>query len=84
MNKMDFELNFSTFKLAIILSVALMVMKIAGWIDISIWIILLPIFIAIGIWFFIVFLIGLFTLFILVKTITEPDESSEIEEKNES
>jgi len=65
--EIDLKFDFSTFKLAVVISAILTFMKIAGWIDISIWIILLPIFIAIGVWFILIFLIGLVTILILVR-----------------
>ena len=65
--EIDLKFDFSTFKLAVVISAILMFMKIAGWIDISIWIILLPVFIAIGVWFILIFLIGLVTILILVR-----------------
>lgn len=65
--EIDLKFDFSTFKLAVVISAILTFMKIAGWINISIWIILLPIFIAIGVWFILIFLIGLVTILILVR-----------------
>lgn len=65
--EIDLKFDFSTFKLAVVISAILTFMKIAGWIDISIWIILLPVFIAIGVWFILIFLIGLVTILILVR-----------------
>lgn len=65
--EIDLKFDFSTFKLAVVISAILTFMKIAGWINISIWIILLPIFIAIGVWFILIFLIGLITILILVR-----------------
>lgn len=83
MSEIEAKLDFSTFKLAVVISAILTFMKIAGWIDISIWIILLPIFICIGVWFFIVFLIGLCVLYMFVKHITEKADESE-ESQNET
>ena len=71
--------DFSTFKLAVVISVILIFMKIFGWIDISIWIVFLPIFVVVGIWFFIVFLIGLATLYFMAKKLTEDTGESENE-----
>lgn len=65
--EIDLKFDFSTFKLAVVISAILTFMKIAGWIDISIWIILLPVFIAIGVWFILIFLIGLVTILIFVR-----------------
>lgn len=65
--EIDLKFDFSTFKLAVVISAILTFMKIAGWINISIWIILLPIFIAIGVWFILIFLIGLVTILIFVR-----------------
>jgi len=73
------EFNFSSFKLAVLLSLIMTLMKIIGWINISIWIILLPIFIVIGVWFFIVFLIGLITIILVANQLNNDTGESEIE-----
>ena len=73
------EFNFSSFKLAVLLSLIMTFMKIMGWINISIWIILLPIFIVIGVWFFIVFLIGLITIILVANQLNNDTGESEIE-----
>lgn len=73
------EFNFSSFKLAVLLSLIMTLMKIMGWINISIWIILLPIFIVIGVWFFIVFLIGLITIILVANQLNNDTGESEIE-----
>ena len=73
------EFNFSSFKLAVLLSLIMTLMKIIGWINISIWIILLPIFIVVGVWFFIVFLIGLITIILVANQLNNDTGESEIE-----
>ena len=73
------EFNFSSFKLAVLLSLIMTLMKIMGWINISIWIILLPIFIVICVWFFIVFLIGLITIILVANQLNNDTGESEIE-----
>ena len=73
------EFNFSSFKLAVLLSLIMTLMKIMGLINISIWIILLPIFIVIGVWFFIVFLIGLITIILVANQLNNDTGESEIE-----
>ena len=83
MNEVDLNFNFSTFKLAVVISAILLVMKLAGWADISMWIILLPLIICVGLWFLMVFLIGLFTLYLFIKQVgNEQDESESTENKS--
>lgn len=71
--------DFSTFKLAVVITVALVFMKIMGWIDVSTWVVFLPIFIVLGIGFFIVFLIGLVTIYLVSQKMDEDTEESENE-----
>lgn len=73
------ELDSNALKWAIVVSFLLTVMKILGWINIGIWLILLPIFIVIGIWFIIIFLIGLITVYMVAEEMSKDTGESEKE-----
>ncbi len=83
MSNSNFEVDFSFFKLGFWSTIILGIAQLAGWIDINIWLIFLPLIIAIGGYFFIIFLIGLITLYFVDKELNKREEDSEKEESDE-
>lgn len=61
------NIKFSTLKMAVVLSIILTFLNITGVLNLSIWVILLPVFLVLAWWFFIIFLVGLVTILILSK-----------------
>jgi len=82
MSNNKFEIDFSFFKLNILITIFLMVLKLAGKINISDWIVFLPVLISIGWFFLIVFIIGLITLYFINKETNNNDEDDNSSEAN--
>lgn len=60
--------KISTFDLAVVVTLVLTLLKIYGVIDIAVWVVFLPLMIAVGWYCFLVFLLGLLTLMLVSKT----------------
>lgn len=83
MSNSKYTIDFSFFKLNIIITLFLMFLKMSGSINVSNWIVFLPVLISIGWFFLIVFIIGLITLYYMNKESNKEDENSNPEEVNE-
>lgn len=83
MSNSKYTIDFSFFKLNLIITLFLMFLKMSGSINVSNWIVFLPVLISIGWFFLIVFIIGLITIYYMNKESNKEDENSNPEEVNE-
>ena len=86
MSNQKYSFDFSFFKVGFWITVFLAILKIANVLDISVWWVFAPLLIGIGGVLFIIFLIGLITVYIIsVKGIDLSDDTgSEAENENNS
>lgn len=73
------NIKFSRLKMAVVLSIILTFLNIAGVLNLSIWVILLPVFLVLAWWFFIIFLVGLVTILILSKEIDGSEPGPDVD-----
>ena len=73
------NIKFSRLKMAVVLSIILTFLNIAGVLNLSIWIILLPVFLVLAWWFFIIFLVGLVTILILSKEVDGSEPGPDVD-----
>lgn len=81
MSNSNFGVDFNFLKTGFWATVVLAILKITNIIEISNWLVLLPLLISIGILFLIIFLIGIMTLYLVDKELinkTDDDNSDEI------
>lgn len=83
MSNPKYEVNFSFLKLGFWSTVILAILKLANVIDISNWLVFLPLLIAVGGFVFIVFLIGLITLYFIDRELDKQEKEKNIGETNE-
>lgn len=76
----NFEVDFNFFKLGFWSTIILGIAQLAGWININVWLIFLPLIVTVGWYFIIIFLIGLITLYFVDKELNKNDEDNEKEE----
>lgn len=81
MSKVKFILDIGFFKAAIWLTLILAVLKIVNVLDISNWIVLLPLLVAVGILVFIFFLIGLIVTLYVAEHYDELTADSDTEKE---
>ena len=83
MENQQYRFDFSFLKKSIWITVFLAILKLAGVINIdTIWV-FTPIFIALALMFFIVFLIGLIVIYLVATGAVNTDNETETEEKTE-
>jgi hypothetical protein len=83
MENQQYRFDFSFLKKSIWITVFLAILKLAGVINIdTIWV-FVPIFIALALMFFIVFLIGLIVIYLVATGAVNTDNETETEEKTE-
>ena len=83
MENQQYRFDFSFLKKSIWITVLLAILKLAGVINIdTIWV-FAPIFIALALMFFIVFLIGLIVIYLVATGAVNTDNETETEEKTE-
>ena len=83
MENQQYRFDFSFLKKSIWITVFLAILKLAGVINIdTIWV-FAPIFIALALMFFIVFLIGLIVIYLVATGAVNTDNETETEEKTE-
>lgn len=80
MSELNLKFELSSFKLAVIFTLILVILNILDVIHTSIWVTLLPIFIVVGWWFFVIFLIGLLTLLTIARELANTEDSDNQEE----
>lgn len=80
----DFTFNFNILKLSIWITFALAILKFTNVIDISNWLVLLPIFIAFGWLFILFFLIGFFVVLLISSGSLKLPELDDKETKTDS
>lgn len=83
MSESSYKFNFGILKMSIFISIILAVLKETHVLDINVWMVLFPVFIAIGMIFFAVFLIGCITIFYLAKGLNDgsielPEDEKEV------
>jgi len=78
-----YNVNFGLLNVATFVTIFLGIAKFAGWIDISTIGIFIPIFIALGIYFLLIFFIGLVTCYLVIIHNLDKENESENKE-NES
>ena len=84
MSESSYSFNFSILKMSIVISLILAILNGGHVINVSIWFILLPIFVAVGLIFFGVFVIGCITLILLARGLNNSTlETPEIESESE-
>lgn len=79
----NYNLDLNLFKVGFWMTILFGIAQLAGWVDVSIWVIFLPLMIAIGWYFIVIFLIGLITLYFVDKELNKREEDSEKEEIDE-
>lgn len=79
----NYNLDLNLFKVGFWMTILFGIAQLAGWVDVSIWVIFLPLMIAIGWYFIVIFLIGLITLYFVDKELNKREEDSEKEESDE-
>ena len=88
MNDNEFTFNFSILKLSVWVTVILAILKLTNVINISNWMVFLPVLIAIGWIFILLFLIGLFTVLLVSSGILKlpglNDKETETDSEDES
>lgn len=82
MSDTKFEININLLKVSFWMTVILAILKLANVIDISNWLVFLPLMIYIGWVVFIIFLIGLITVY-LISTKSVEELNDAIEKMNE-
>jgi len=83
MENQQYKFDFSFLKTSIWITVILAIFKLAGVINIdTIWV-FIPIFIALALMFFIVFLIGLIVIYLVATGAVNTDNETKTEEKTE-
>lgn len=73
----NYNLDLNLFKVGFWMTILFAIAQLAGWVDVSIWMIFLPMIIAIGWYFIIIFLIGLMTLYFVDKELNKQNENEE-------
>ena len=79
----NYNLDLNLFKVGFWMTILFGIAQLAGWVDVSIWMIFLPLMIAIGWYFIVIFLIGLITLYFVDKELSKREEDIEKEESDE-
>ncbi len=83
MSDTKFEININLLKVSFWITIILAILKLANVIDISNWLVFLPLMIYIGWVVFIIFLIGLITVY-LISTKSVEELNDAIEKMNEN
>lgn len=73
----NYNLDLNLFKVGFWMTILFAIAQLAGLVDVSIWMIFLPMIIAIGWYFIIIFLIGLMTLYFVDKELNKQNENEE-------